>query len=68
MPITLKDEIADMQREIALRKKKYPEWRNAVTDPRKVAEMKAAHDHQIACAEATLLRLYALIPQQASLF
>lgn len=67
MPITLADEIKDLKRELALREKKYPEWRNAVTDPRKVAEMKAAHDHQIACTKATIARLQASIPQQASL-
>lgn len=68
MAITLDDEIKDLKREIALREKKYPEWRNAVTDPRKVAEMLQAHTHQLACARATLARLQALIPQQTALF
>lgn len=66
-PITLDDEIQDLKREIKLREKKYPEWRASVTDPRKVAELLAAHTHQLACAYATLARLEALRPIQTSL-
>jgi hypothetical protein len=66
--VTLAEEIADIKRELALRVRKYPEWRARETDPRKIAEMRAEHEHQIACTRATLARLEALIPKQASLF
>lgn len=70
--ITLQEEIADLKREIKLRERKYPEWRALETDPRKVAKLKEAHDHQLACARATLARLEALLlaqtPTQTDLF
>lgn len=70
--ITLQDEIADLKREIKLRERKYPEWRNRETDPRKVAKMKEEHEYQLACATATLARLETLLlaqtPVQTSLF
>ena len=70
--ITLSEEIADLKREIKLRERKYPEWRNAVTDPRKVAQMKEEYDYQLACAYATLARLEAILvaqtPTQTKLF
>ena len=66
--ITLEEEIADLEREIALRERKYPEWRNVETDPSKIDKMKDAHDHQLACSYTTLARLKALIPVQGTLF
>ena len=68
--ISLSDEIIDLERELALRVRKYPEWRLAETDPSKVANMLVKHEHQIACTRATIARLKALLapPTQTSLF
>jgi hypothetical protein len=67
-PITLADEIADLRRELAMRKSVYLSKLNGITDPRKIAEITARNEHQLACTRATLARLEALIPQQGSLF
>lgn len=67
MAITLTDEIADLERELAMRNRVYPNKLLGITDPRRRTELTAENEHQLACTRATIARLKALIPQQTSL-
>lgn len=66
--VTLEDEIASLNRELAMRRRVYPNLRQNCRTEREREEMRRTHEHEIACTEATLARLRLLIPQQASLF
>lgn len=67
-PITLADEIAEQRREIKMKEQVYPNQLHGITDPAKRQALREKQEHQLACARATLHRLEALVPQQASLF
>lgn len=66
--ITLSDEIASLKRELGMRKRVYPNQQHAAKTVREREELKVKHAHEIACTEATLARLEALIPKQSTLF
>ena len=68
MTITLEDEIASLSRELAMRRRVYPNLRQNARNETERAKMLAGHTHEIACTEATLSRLQALVPQQTDLF
>ena len=65
--ISLQDEISELERELKMRRRVYPNWSkgpNAKLTPEQAA-------HRIACLEATLERLKGQTPpvnQQTSLF
>ena len=67
-PITLEEEIASLGRELAMRRRVYPNLRQNCRTETERANMLTQHTHEIACTEATLGRLQVLIPQQADLF
>ena len=64
---TLEQEIASLTRELAMRRRVYPNLRQSARTETERAKMLATHTHEIACTEATLARLQAMVPQQAQL-
>ncbi|MBF9140821.1 hypothetical protein [Hymenobacter properus] len=66
--VTLSDEIASLQRELVMRQRVYPNLRQNAKTVREREEMRTTHEHEIACTQATLARLQAMVPQQAELF
>ena len=61
---TLEQEIASLSRELVMRKRVYPNLRQSARTETERAKMLANHSHEIACTEATLARLQAMVPQQ----
>lgn len=66
-PISLLEEIASLQRELTMRRRVYPNLRQSARTETERAALLATHTHEIACTEATLARLQALVPQQQQL-
>ena len=67
-PITREEEIASLSRELAMRRRVYPNLRQNCRTETERAKALAEHTHEIACTEATLGRLQSLVPKQADLF
>lgn len=64
---TLQQQIASLRRELTMRRRVYPNLRQNARNENERAKMLAEHTHEIACTEATLALLEALIPQQTEL-